>query len=498
MSWKRKEKIRSRLAGERGTIVKEWGGKRSVALLAPCPYAVGMGNLAVHTLYRLLNAQPDIVCERVFLPDPPELAEHRRTQTPPLSLETQRPLSDFDAIACTLSFENDLLHLLPLFELARLPHRAEERTAAHPLVIAGGAAPTLNPEPLAAIADAVFLGEAEEFIADLCVALVTGNRFAAIDALAQIPGVWLPSSGTAAGEVARRSVTELDRFPTETVVYAAAAEFGDRHLIEVQRGCPRGCRYCATPGLYAPFRFRSATSVLAMVERGARFRDAYGLIGAEILSYPDFAQVAEAILARGKSFSLSSARVDAIDEARIALLARAGVRSIALGVEAGTERLRRAIAKPIPDAHVVEAAQLLARGGITKLRLYFMIGLPGETPEDVAAIPVLARQVRDALRESAPRDARQTEVALTLSPFVPKRRTPFADEPFAGERALKAKLKAIRRALANDRDIAVRCDAIPAAAVEAFLAQAGPEAIDFLEAAHESGNARRALPRADR
>jgi radical SAM superfamily enzyme YgiQ (UPF0313 family) len=266
MNWKLVENIRQLLGDEIGTVVKDPGGKTSIALVYPNTYHVGMSNLAVHSLYKLLNDQPGIVCERAFLPDRKDIEEHRRTDTPVLTMETQRPINEFDIVAFTISFENDLLNVIPILELSKIKHRREKRTKDDPLVIAGGVAVTLNPSPLKHLMDACITGEFEAYGEDFISALVSGKS---------------PTPD-------QKFLKDLDEHPTQTVIWTPHTEFGNMHLVEIMRGCPQGCAFCATPGLYSPPRRRSFEAVMRMVDEGSKHRQKFGLIGAEIASRPCF------------------------------------------------------------------------------------------------------------------------------------------------------------------------------------------------------------------
>ena len=473
MSWKLTEALRQRLGREQGAVVKEWGGRASVALLFPGPYRVGMGNLGVHALYGMLNAHPGIACERAFLPDPAAMRLHQAHQTPVLSLEGQRPLHEFDWIAITCSFENDYEHLLPIFRMSRIPWQRSERSEGMPLVLAGGAAPTLNPLPLSSLADAVITGDAEAYPELIELIAARPQRAEALAALARMEGA-ICGEGR---EARPRHVADLDAFPTQTVIHAPDAEFGELHLIEVERGCPRHCRFCATPQIYGPVRRRSAAAVLSMVRQGMAHRRRFGLIGADILSHPQFEAIAEGIHAMGGTFSPSSVRADAVTPAKARLLAASGHRSVALGVEAGGERLRGTLGKGLSDARLLEAVATLAAEGITRLRLYFMVGLPDESDDDIAAIAAIALRVRDELRQAAPKASRSTAVDLTVTPFVPKPRTAFSGRPFAGVPALKEKYKALKRLLGKTPGVALRTDAIGQAELEWRLANGDEETL---------------------
>jgi radical SAM superfamily enzyme YgiQ (UPF0313 family) len=494
MSWKIKEKLRATLSGESGVILKEWGGKRSVALVYPNAYGVGMANLAVHSIYGILNAREDIVCERAFLPEPADLREHIRTGTPVLSLETQRPLSDFDVIAFTISFENDYLDIIPILHASKIDHRASGRRDSDPLIVAGGAAPTLNPLPLTGIADAVILGEIEGYENDLfAVISQVESKASAVAELGKLGGVITADKIARAREEPRRHAGNLDSFKTQTVIHYPKGQFHDMHLVEVERGCPHRCRFCATPAIYGRPRMRSAEQVLAMARDGLKKRKRIGLIGADLLSHPDFVRIAEGIHGMGATFSPSSVRADAIDDSKAALLATSGHRSIALGVEAGSQKLRATLAKGISDEKILNAAATLAKNGITNIRLYFMIGLPGENDDDIQAIPEFARKVYDEIAANAPKRRRSTAVDITVTPFVPKPGTPFEGRPFASEDEIKRKLKALKRLVGKDKGLSLRHDSYSDAASEHLLANGDESAIDFLEKSFELGSTRKAL-----
>ncbi len=473
MSWKLKEKLKTKLDAETGTIHKDWGGKLSVCLVYPNIYRVGMGNLAVHTIYHILNERDDIVCERAFLPDPDDLGEYEKSGADLISLESQKALTSFDVIAFSISFENDYRNILPILSLAKIPHRKDARSEHHPLLIVGGAAITLNPKPISKIFDKIILGEFEAYEDDI------QDFF----------------SRTTHHEphTTKRYLRDLNKTHTQTTIYNHGVEFGKMHLIEVQRGCPRGCKYCATPTIYKPFRFRSAQSVLRMVDNGLKKRNRFGLIGADLLSHPEFVDIATEIHARDATFSASSVRVDAIDEIRARLLGSSKHRSIALGIEAGSERLRGKLGKKTSDEQVLSAVALLARHGMTKIRLYFMIGLPDENEGDIAAIASLSKEVLSTIQKNSPKGVGLQGVDITISPFIPKLGTPFEGMSFAGEGYLKQSIKKLKGLFKNERGVTLSHDSIIEASSEAFLASGNEDTLGFLEDLHGGSNLRSSL-----
>jgi radical SAM superfamily enzyme YgiQ (UPF0313 family) len=473
MSWNYIKENRRLLADEAGAIVKDPGGKTTVALVYPNSYRVGMSNLAVHTVYKLLNDHPGMACERAFLPI---------GDGPVLTIETQRSIAEFDIVAFTISFENDLLNVIPILERSKIPHRKANRTGDHPIVIAGGAAVTLNPHPLEHIVDTCVRGEFEAYGDDLSSQLAachseggtTEESLAFLSQKARDPS-------PAAQDDKINLVADLDRFPTQTVIHTPNTTFGDMHLIEVMRGCPRNCTFCATPGLYSPFRMRSFDAVMAMVDEGSRYRRKFGLIGSDIASHPRFKDIARAILDRGYTFSLSSVRVDRIDAEVAALLKQSGMRSISLGIEGATERLRKTLEKGFTDERCMRSVALLAAEGITNVRLYYMIGLPDETEADIDAIPVFAETVLQTIRDNAPKTRRTSSVECTIAPFVPKPLSPFKDKAFAGIKRINEIQKRLKKLAGKRKGIKLSFDSAQHAAIEAYLAKAGPEAIEFLE-----------------
>ncbi len=410
------------LAAETGAQRKDPGGRLRIALAYPNTYAVGMSNLAIHTLYRLFNARPDVVCERVFLPDAPTTLLR--------TLESGTALADMDVVAFSVAFELDYPNVIRMLRLGSVAPFAAARTG--PRVIAGGPAMSYNPEPLADVFDAILVGEGEHSVD----ALVDALRADTPDALAAVPGVYVPAHGTV--PTPRLVVGDLNAVPVATTIYTPHTEFGKMALVEVGRGCPYGCRFCVASHVYAPARWRSFDALLPVIEEGLRHRTRIGLLGASVTDHPDILPLCEAILTRGGEPSPASMRADALTPELLALLARGGVRTVTLAPEAGTEALRRSVGKRISDDALLAAAARARAAGIGALKLYFILGLPDETPDDRAAIPALARRL-----------AHETglRVSLGCSILVPKPGTPFARIAMPPEAAMRRALDDLRRAL---------------------------------------------------
>jgi radical SAM family uncharacterized protein len=514
MSWKLKNKAQSLLSQEQGTVYRDWGGRVSVALVYPNTYAVGMSNLGFQTIYRHLNALPDVVCERVFMPEPADVEEMRRTRTPPLSLESQRPLTDFQLIGFSVTYEGDYINVLRLLDLARIPLRSAERRPHDPLVLMGGVCAFSNPEPIAPFMDFIVVGEGEELVAELMQAYREGyrERETFLDGLVALQGVYVPdrhevtyaADGTIADVVPRRGapavvvkrrLREVDAFRTIAAIKTPNAEYGHMALLEVGKGCGRGCRFCLEGQVYRPVRHRSVAALSETIADLAKQGETrIGLVGACVSDYPWIGDLLKVVEANGMELSISSLRADSLTDDLVASLARGGHRTLTMAPEAGTERLRRAIRKAITDEQLMEACDLVRRHGIPNLKTYFMIGQPTETAADVAAIPDLARRMLERLRVLDATGKPFGKLTLSISSFVPKPWTPFQWAPFDGADSLAAKLDTIKRGVRTFSNVRVLHENPREAALQALLARGDRRVGDFLEmAARLDGDWRRAL-----
>src|SRR5499426_2258328 len=514
MSWKLKRKAQGVLAEEQGTIRKDWGGKISVALVYPNTYAVGMSNLGFQTIYRHLNAIPDVVCERVFLPDPEDIDEMRRAGSSPFSLESLRPLTDFHLVGFSVTYEGDYINVLRILSMAGIPLRAAARRAHDPLVLMGGVCAFSNPEPIAPFMDFVVVGEGEELVVELIAAYRDGyrDREGFLTSLSSLEGLYVPdryevvhgADGALAdvrprdgapGIVTKRRLRNVNAFATVAAVKTPQAEYGHMALLEVGKGCGRGCRFCLEGQVYRPVRHRSVDALRETVERMAAAGERrIGLVGACVSDYPWLADLLRVVEDNGMELSISSLRADSLSEGLVAALARGGHRTLTMAPEAGTERLRRVIRKSISDEQLMTACDLVRAHGIPNLKTYFMIGQPTETLEDVEAIRDLAGRMLERLRVLDPAGRPFGRLTLSVSSFVPKPWTPFQWAPFDGAESLQDKLEITKRGVRRFSNVRVLHENPREAALQALLARGDRRVGDFLElaAAHE-GDWRRAL-----
>lgn len=506
MLWKLKQRQLAWLAQEKGTIHKDWGGKLRIAIAFPNRYAVGMSNLGFQSVYRTFNGFPDVLCERVFYPEPEDLELIRRNPGQLISVESQRPISDFHILAFSLPFENDYSQAVEMLSFAGIPAIAEQRGESHPLVASGGIAVLLNPEPMAPFMDFFFIGEAEAILPDFWDSWYNwkdsgmSRRELLLELARQIQGIYVPSlyrmryghEGTLEAveplqvegvpeRIIYRRADLSQASPCRTLITTPNTEFSDSTLIEIGRGCGRGCRFCAAGFVYRPVRFHSADAVLNTDTPMPDEVQRIGLVSAAVSDHPEVTEICETLLRRGASLSFSSLRADTLSPAVLSALTASGHRSVAMAPEAGSERLRRVINKNITEEQIVHAAEQIIEAGILQLKLYFMIGLPTETMDDLEAIVDMAKRIKHQVLKMSRGKRRLGSIVLSVNAFVPKAFTPFQWVPFAGVRVLKERARWIQNALRKVPNIRVHFDLPKWSHVQALLARGDRRVASFLE-----------------
>ena len=421
-----------------------------------------MSNLGIHAIYRLLNSYDKVVCERAFW-------EGRDEALSRISLESQRPLSDFAVLAFSISYELDYLNVAQLLKASGIPLYAAERDETHPLVIAGGPCIAANPMPLSPFFDLIGIGEAEVILPAMLPPLaegIGGRRDQLLEALASLPGVYAPQLHSGETPVARQWSRDLDEFPVATTIVTPDTELGNLYLIEVERGCNWGCRFCLTSTAFRPMRVRSPDTILAQADEGLKHRKRLGLVGASVLDYPRIEELLVRLRHMGAELSVSSLRIKPLPEMVLGEMAKGGSRTIALAPEAGSQRLRRLIRKGFTEEDILGAMEKVARQGIRQLKLYFIIGLPSETDEDIEEIVSLALKCKAILD----RWQRGCRLSLNIAPFVPKAGTPFQWLPMAPITALKKRLDMLKRSL-QPKGIQIKAESPAWSQVQAVLSR---------------------------
>jgi radical SAM family uncharacterized protein len=486
------------LESEIGTIRKQWKGRISVALVYPNHYHVGMSNLGYQTLYQLLNGLDHVVCERAFLTHD-KGSEFPRTTT----VESGRPIADADIIAFSISFENDYPHLLTILDSAGIPLRASERGDRHPLVIAGGVACFLNPEPIAAFIDCFLLGEAEGILPRFFQIFEPRTRKKVLlkNLARDVPGAYVPAfyqaryhdDGTLAAfepkkgvppKIDRIYLKDLNQTATCSTVVTPHTTFDRSFLIEVGRGCPHGCRFCSAGFIYRPPRFRSIAQLEETIKRGAKLTDRIGLVGAAVSDLPKIDELCGKFGDKNIRISFSSLRADRLTPGLLSILKKSNVKTATIAPEVGSERMRRIINKGITEEDVLTAAGVLVDNGIPNLKLYFMIGLPGETEADIDGIIKLVKQIKHRFLTSSRARKRIGTITVSLNSFVPKPSTPFQWAAMDEVKTLKRKTKKIKNELKKVANLRINSDIPRWAYLQAMFSRGDRKVADILLSAH--------------
>jgi radical SAM superfamily enzyme YgiQ (UPF0313 family) len=469
-SWQQRERALELLSKEVGYVRKPHGGKLRVALAFPNTYFVGMSNLGLQTVYRLFNAEDDIVCERVFLPPKTELAAQMASGAPLVTIESQTPVADFDVFAFSVSFEWDYTNVLTMLRLAGIPPRAEARNAHHPLILIGGAVTFVNPEPLALFADVIAAGEGEVLIPSLLEAFnAASDRDDLLHRLTAHRGFYIPSfydvtyaeDGTIARYVARegtgapavikkaalKTTDAVD--PPATTIFTPETELGSRFLVEVVRGCANLCRFCWAGYNYLPVRAFPKERILELAERARPYSNRAGLVSIALCDHPDIEEILTRLMEMGYGISPASLRLDDLTPTILRLLRQSGERTVTIAPETGSDRMRRVINKTITNDEILAAAEMIFASGLENLKLYFMIGLPTEQDDDLVAIRDLTLQLRDIMLSHARGRGQIGRIIGSVNPLVPKPGTAYQWLPMEGDASIDRKIKRVRSLMAG-------------------------------------------------
>ena len=508
MNWKLKKKYESLLEQERGYVKKVWGTYNTVCLAYPNYYRTGMANLGFQTVYKIINEQPSFLCERVFLPAVGSDAESATGAAGMFSLESQKSIAEFDILAFSLSFENDYPHVLTMLAKAGIPLLTKDRTEEYPLIIGGGIALTLNPEPLADIFDLFILGEAEVALSQFTRSFEDARRLGHSrsgllkDLQKQIPGVYVPglyevkysADSRIEAFVPREAdfpqkikinhIKDINSYCTEEVISATQVEMEDMYLTEVNRGCARSCRFCAASFVYRPARFRSAEEIIASIDRGLKKKKKIGLVGTAVSDHPELVQICEYILAQNAQVGIGSLRIDQINEKIVDLIKAGGIETVALAPEAGSQKMRDVLRKDITEDEILRAAELLIGKEIPNLRLYFMVGLPGEEDQDIDAIIDLTRKIQQHALLYTQGKRKFRRITLSVNQFIPKPQTPLQWCALADVSATGKKIKKIVSAFGRDKQINVIHDVPKWNYIQALLSLGDRRVGEILMAVH--------------
>ena len=487
---------------------KPHGGRLRVALAFPNTYFVGMSNLGLQTVYKLFNAEPDIVCERVFLPPKTELQAQLASGEPLVTIESQTLVRDFDVFAFSVSFEWDYTNVLTMLRLAGIQPWAERRTHHDPMIVIGGAVTFVNPEPLAPFADVIAAGEGEALIPSLLQAFQSASdRDDLLRRLAQERGFYIPSfydvryttdglieafvprAGTGAPPIVKKAALKTTEAvdPPATTIFTPETEFGSRFLIEVVRGCANLCRFCWAGYNYLPVRAFPKDRILELAKQAKPYSNRAGLVSIALCDHPQIEEILTTLVEMGFSISPASLRLDDLTPTILGLLRQSGEKTITIAPETGSDRLRRVINKTVTNDEILSAAEMIFASGMENLKLYFMIGLPTETDDDLVAIRDITLQLRDIMMKHARTRGQIGRIVGSVNPLVPKPGTAYQWLPMESDTSIERKIKLMRSLTAGIDNVYFNIKSERHSFYQALLSLGDRRVAPAIEAAERNG-----------
>ena len=469
-------------------------GAYRIALGFPNSYEIGMSNLGFQWVYRLFNRVPDLVCERFFFEE----------GEPAVTFESGAPLADFGLLAWSLSWEMDIVNLLRTLAAAGIPLRREERDERHPLILVGGDIARMNPAALSPFADLFALGDGERLVPPIADLVRSGfSRDSFLEAAARLPGFFVPSiHGLRAEDAGGGKVVIQQPMSTRvaaefevphSMILTPRTELADKLLIEISRGCTEMCKFCWAAYAMAPIKQYPAASILRVAREARPLTGRTGLIATAVCDHPEIIPILEGLARLEYHIALSSIKIDAISDPILQVLVRQGERALAIAPEAGNERLRRHINKKVSDEMLREKVRLIFARGFTRLKLYVQVGLPTETPEDVADLVRLVRELREIAVAEGRAQGRVPQIVPSVNAFIPKPHTPYAAESLADEEELREKLAYLQKEFEGMGNVVFRGMPVGEAVWEAYLAKVDETGADVLEEAASGVPVRRLL-----
>ncbi|MGC9323145.1 MAG: B12-binding domain-containing radical SAM protein [Desulfomonilia bacterium] len=466
------------MLNEIGAILKDPGGKLNIALIYPNTYRVGMSNLGFQTMYRVFNEHQGIVCERFF-------ADCER------SVEAHRPLSDFPVLAFSLSYELDAIEMIRILMKNRITPRVAHR-GGRPVLIAGGSAVTLNPEPIADAVDILHLGDGEPLPGILHDAYTHSSSYSEfIDALVGTDGIYIPSrtypraaddfSTGFSGPTPMISLVDPLDIPAHSTVLSKQATFGDMFMVETARGCPYRCGFCTAREIYAPFRPVSLARLTEIFDKAQPFRLKVGLVSTSLNNHPEASRIFQEITGRGMKIAPPSLRLGILSEELLDALRTSAVLGVTLAPETGSEDLRYATGKRISNQTVLEDIRMLIEAGIRDVKLYFMVGIPGEQSHHIDATIDLIKRIRQTFIRVSRGNKKLGTVSVSINTMVPKPHTRFEREPMISPDEARSRIRKIVRAMKGQSNVSVSFEGPKWAYLQALFSRGDRSVLDLIE-----------------
>ncbi len=465
------------MSDETGVIRKDPGGRLNIALVYPNTSFIGMSNLGLHAMYRVLNADPDVVCERFFLDED-------------LSMESSRPLRDFPVIAFSVSYELDWINMLRIMIRNNIPVRSRDRRGS-PFVMAGGASATINPEPVADALDLCFLGEGEPLAGVLSEAFFgSADRDAFLERLSTVNGVYVPEhtfpvyrgERLEAFQGERPCLSVLSPFdnPAYSVILTDKTVFRDMFLTEIARGCPFHCKFCTAREISSPFRPVDVSILEPIFDMAQASGKKLGLVSTSLNNHPGLPDILSSISVRGVRIAPPSLRLGMISDDLLMYLKESRVNGVTLAPEVGSDKLRSDLGKAVSNERIMADVTALVAHGTRDIKLYFMVGVPGEDEEDIDAVIDLVKHVRQVFIQVSRGNKRIGRIQLSVNTMVPKPHTLFEREPMLGVEEAKKRIRKIVKGLASQSNVTVSFEGPKWAYLQSLIARGDRNVLEVL------------------
>ncbi len=496
---------------EKSAINKNKHSEVNALLIFPNYYNVAMSNLGFLRVYELLNSPDFMSCDRAFLQDFND-DNYINNNKGIISIEKRKNISNYDLIFFSLSYENDFANILKIFHAENIPFLSKDRqndinrNNHYPLIMAGGVISFLNPEPVSPLFDIMFVGEAEAIFPDFFQIIqkysqsLNKNKQDIIEELSKFEGIYIPSAYNfifskrdkleipvikdiivkkSYPERIKRKWSDYGFTPSISSIITEYAEFSSMKLIEIARGCKRGCRFCSAAFIYLPARKSSIKDVMTEISE-TQESEKIGFVGLDTMDNEYIKTYMQFSLEKKRNFSLSSIRFDCLDESNIDIMNKAGLKTITLAVETGSDRLKKIINKDIKNETILATIKKVIESGIMNIKAYFMVGLPTEDLSDIKDTIALIKSMRTQFVESSRKNKRIGKLTISISPFVPKAWTPLQWENFENEKILLKKIDFIYKELNNLPNISLNINSVKSAFTEAFFARGSRLSLNIL------------------